>query len=60
MAGPEAQIIGQVEIALPGWHAVSGQIAKVPGEAIELDNLAIQMHGLVNEIIMEIRKRGRA
>lgn len=57
--GPHAEIIAQVEIAVPGYTAVSGQIGQVPGEIIELDDVAIQLHQLVNDIVMTIRKRGK-
>jgi len=59
MPGPKAEIIAQIEVALPGYSPMSAQIAKVPGETIELDALAIELHQTLNEVIMEIRKRGR-
>lgn len=54
---PEPEIIAQVEIAIPGYPAMNGQIAYVEGEQVpKLDDVAIQLHSLVNDIVMSIRK----
>lgn len=57
--GPEVETIGQVEIAVPGWYPMSGVIGHLPNETIELDDVAIQLHELVNDLVMAVRKRGR-
>jgi hypothetical protein len=55
--GPKTVTVAQVEIALPGYPAFSGTVDHLPNEAPPtLDETAIQLHGLVNDIVMSIRK----
>lgn len=57
--GPAATVIAQVEIALPGYPAMSGVLGVEPGQPMpELDQLAIQLHELVNDLRMHIVKKG--
>jgi hypothetical protein len=57
MAGPETIAVAQVEIALPGYSPMSGTVDFIPGETPpKLDEVAIQLHSLVNDIVMSIRK----
>lgn len=55
----DTETIAQVEIAIPGYRAVSGIIGQFPMEVIDLDAVAIQLHGLVNDLVTEVRKTGR-
>jgi hypothetical protein len=55
--GPKTLKVAQVEIALPGYPAYSGSIEYLSTEAPPtLDETAIQLHSLVNDIVMSIRK----
>lgn len=57
--GPKATRIVVVEIAHPGYRAMSGEIGFPEGEMPpSLDDIAIQAHGLVNDLIQVIRKAG--
>jgi hypothetical protein len=54
--GPKGIIIAQVEIAIPGYPAFSGTVDYIEGEQVpRLDDVAIQLHGIVNDIVMSIR-----
>jgi len=59
MPGPKTERLVVVEIAHPGYATKSAEIAipvgNFPGS---LDDLAIETHQLVNELIQEIRKAG--
>jgi len=59
MTGPETERLVVVEIAHPGYRPLSAEIAipvgAVPGS---LDDLAIETHQLVNELVQAIRKEG--
>jgi len=49
--------IAQVEIAIPGYPAMSGTVDFIEGEEPPtLDAVAIQLHSLTNDIVMSIRK----
>lgn len=53
----EMRTIAQVEIAIPGYPAFNGTVEYVDGETIpKLDDVAIQLHGIVNDIVVSIRK----
>lgn len=58
MAGKQKGIvIAQIEIAIPGYPAMSGTIDYIEGEQVpKLDDVAIQLHSLANDIVMSIRK----
>jgi len=56
MARHKAVVIAQVEIAIPGYPAMSGTVDYIEGEkAPRLDDVAIQLHDLVNDVVTSIR-----
>lgn len=57
MAKGDTVTIAQVEIAIPGYPAMSGTVDFIEGEEPPtLDAVAIQLHSLTNDIVMSIRK----
>lgn len=57
--GPKATRVVVIEIAHPGYKAMSGEIGFPEGGLPpNLDDIAIQAHGLVNDLIQAIRKAG--
>lgn len=52
----EQVVVAQVMIQLPGGKPVAGEIAVVAGDSVKLDEIAINTHGLVNDIVMSLRK----
>lgn len=51
------KVIAQVEIAIPGYPAMNGTVDYLETEKPpSLDEVAIQLHSLVNDIVMSIRK----
>lgn len=57
--GPAARRTAVIEISHPGYVTMSGEIGYPEGDTpMTLDDLAIQTHELVNDIIMAIRKKG--
>lgn len=45
-----------MEIQFPGFDAVAGEMS-IPSNAIDIDQLAIEVHGLVNQLIEALRKQ---
>ena len=59
MAGPKAKRVVVIEISHPGYKTMSAEIGFPEGETPPtLDDLAIQIHGLTNDLIQEVRKQG--
>lgn len=59
MAGPKATRIAVIEIAHPGYRIMSGEVGFPEGETPPtLDDVAIQIHQLANDLIQAIRKEG--
>jgi hypothetical protein len=59
MAGPKKIRVAGIEIAHPGYPVMSGELAYPLGDLPPtLDETAIQLHELVNDLIMAIRKAG--
>jgi hypothetical protein len=57
--GPVTNDIAQVEINHPGYEPMSAVIGYPPFDTPPtLDDLAIQLHEAVNDIVMAIRKAG--
>jgi hypothetical protein len=54
---PKSIPVAQVEINLPGYAPFNGTIDYLEGEKPpNLDEAAIQLHELVNDLVMSIRK----
>ena len=48
-------MIAQIEIAIPGYPAINGQVVKFEGP-YSLDDVAIQLHELANDLVQALRK----
>lgn len=57
--GPETTRLGVIEIDHPGYKTMSGEVAMPLFDGVPtLDEVAMQMHELVHDLIEAIRKEG--
>lgn len=58
--GPKVTRVAVVEIAIPNYQVMSAELAYAKGEEeSDIDRVAIQLHELVNDLIMAIRMKGK-
>ena len=59
MAGPKTTRTVVIEVSHPGYRPMSAELALPVGDMpTDLDQLAIDAHLLLNDLIMAIRKEG--
>lgn len=47
--------IARIAVELPGVEAIAGELIHDPNEPVNLDEFAIELHALVNEMIFALR-----
>lgn len=45
-----------IEFHFPGFEPIAGEMS-IPSNAIDIDQFAIEVHTLVNQMVLELRKQ---